>query len=1834
MVERPQGIGDIGSWLKNAAGDVLKGVTNITDPINEYVIKPAVREGMAASIDASSLLTWSLGTAFDTANPKHFGRTTQGKAGQSRGEFLDEFKGQFITGQRDGLQGLGTGFLPGGEAYAKSQEGIQEARPRIGSHAFTPGRTGAYPGVALGIYPEDGIIHKIISGGIDAFVIMKNPLDPFNSIPRIKAGGTGAESMVSTGKTRIVDAQEFGKYFNDLEERALGLMDDIGKPNPTGAGRTAEDLAVLDEYNRLIQPLTPTRTRPFPENSPNWDRLANTYDPSDVYNHWKSQLDDAFGDLANDAGAIRDNAPSMIRNQYTTWRESGKGTEWATKMLEGVRSGELDLQTLWKSPMFGREGLGTANRLATELLDPNATTETVFKILDEAASSFDPLVNVRNVGASQTDLWRTGAGINIKTASQRNGWRQLEVLPESLKVGKSDPAQSARNLDDLMGTFNFDFAERGQWLSRFAKDIQGTKDDLFNFLSDFSEHGVRSRLAAQTVLGTNTAVFTDDEIRVMSSWTQKLADELVNWTKNDLGQVVPLPWIDNAGSGIAPLRNSQLLASDQFLISPAFIDDVIQATGKIGAFVKAGEGVPYLGKGISAAELTSDVIKQYMSRIWKPSRVAKPSHLLRVAPEETIRALASGIFEHPMEQMLAILGRTMKSDAAGNTIAGKIPNFIKMNKKLSALEMDLLEANSYVKQANFTTNRIADLEAFEQFGGLTAKQQKLVDRIPEIKASIANIEAKLAAEPQPIWDSLIGPNSRGAKATAIGEWVPDKQNMLRSGSMQLPDRTIPAQRGAWVKGLVHELSSMADNPDYARIAAAQLDPDDLITVGNKTATIAEHVAEGTVQSPKLNPQFVKEEGVLFHGSPAPLEGNVFDERIFGDSGVGTSRNLMGRGVYLSDEPAVGASYTAKGAATKTTIDGVKVSESGMVYKIKLTPGARMLDLRQSAPDLNTILRDEVKGDFFTKFFDPAIDDLAQFDALLSDPTTSGETVMGAFRRLLVGTTDNQTTMELADEILTGVSEKLSRQYDGMVYQGGVRRGGLGKHTAYTILNTKILNIIDSAPPVIRGTGQGTIHPFTGQPIANNLDAVKLWLFQGGGRKQFEGYFENVANLKPEYQNGGWDNYGVASGKVQLMLDDIISKTGGDPILNQIISTKKYDDVRAVVRNMHTGRGEASKPLRDYLSKTFINQPHAPRMVEFYPENLPTTGGAAGNLLSHGLDKLFNFYFEDMYGRTSDAMSRVPVWKAGYWTRMEELASHLQPLEAKKLLVAAEKAGLTESRLERIQIQAALANGKGTIAGAELLAESYARRFSKDLLFDASKRTLFGKQHSLLFPFFEAFREVTGTWLKLAAKNPRIIRNTAQFAQTSQEEGWFYTDDNGRKVFEVPMTGAVARIFAGNDSTVIKNFTVGVNAVNIAGQMRPGIGPVLQVSADVMLPKNADYDWMREMISPFGDPNTESFELQSLWAPKYLKQLFAETQGGDGFWTALSKAVIGDTKKDDYFQRSFTRIMQHNANTNEANYQGADGMKRLYADSEAQALRLTTLRGLTAFAGPGAPMTTWMAHTKHGVVEVGILADDLYVRETAAVKRGEPRYKGFEGWLNFWGEQVWPYVSSLTTSNVGGQIATEEFERWARKNTGLLKEYPLLGGYLGPRDGIRNFDAWAAQMDAGRRTLVDPAISTANAQNRLGKELFRSFKEQFTAEDLKTTGTKQSIADKTIEIEKRLPGWGRPGSTVGQFASKIRDDIKELRLMIADPKASKLPIVQAVATYLTNRDAAILTAIKGNPAITQTNWMTVKSGYELRVYLATQLAPFVASQTPAFQDLYDQVLSYEFDAIES
>ena len=1577
-------------WFDKASRAIfpnaLKPLATGVDKINNYVLKPVIRESLIASQDAGTLLEWSLGELYADARDQITGKASFGRSTPESRERFKSFSEQFITTQRQGLGGVGTGFLPGGPAFAESQQGIQEARPRVGSNSFTLGRAAAYPFVQLGVFDEDSIQHQLFSGSIDAYKIVKNPLDPFNRIGRIAPGGTGAESVAAKGRTRFDDAKEFNKYFNDLENKVIDIRDNIEQP--VGLVYTKPEQALIDEYNNLIRPLPATRTKAYPSLSANAGAVADTYDSAAVYSYWKPILDDAFNDVSNYAGLINDIAPSFVRNNFQRWRQSGDGTAWAQNIIDNVRSGELDVQTIWKSPMFGREGIGTAARLVEELKNPLANTDTVFSIIDNAVNDFNPLYNVRKAGLSRVEAIKTSSGAIIKTAAQKIGVRQLEIFPESFKIGFTDPAQSARNIDDVMGLFGFDYADRNQWLTRWAKSSQGSKADVMQYLSAFQEQAIRIRLQDATMPITNRQIFDDTAIREMTSWSQKVADEIMQYTIDDTATGVPLPWLDN--SGIGPMRTSQLLANDYFITPPEFVDEIIAATGKISAFKSVLKETPVIGGVVQGQEVVSKVIRNYMSYYWKPSRVAKVSHLIRVVPEEIARSAASGIFEHPMEQMLAMIGRTMGTDAAGNPIVGKIPNIVKMNRELGNVQETLREALEYEIKLN----------AGEV---ITKKQQELVNSIPDLRTKTLDIEAKLNADPQSITDVLIGPRSRGAQATATGEYKGLWESQVRRGTLQLPDRTIPNEQRGWLQGISHELADMSRNPDYQRIAKSQLLQGDRVTINGVTRTINNHILAGE------------------------------------------------------------------------------------------------------------------------------------------------------------------------------------------------------------------------------------IHPFTKQSIANDIDAVKLWLYQGQGRKYFEAYFGDVNNLKPQYQNNRWDNYATASERVDTILNkDIAYLTGLDTELLDVIATGNFKNLRATIIDPKTGRGKTSSELFEYLKNDFINTPHAPKKVRNFVQ--PKFDPTAANLtlgLGSGLNRLFKFYFEDMYGRTSDFASRSPVWKAGYWTRMEELASSLTPGEAKKLVDAAVKAKITPTRLERIEIQAALANGQGTVEGAELLANSFARKYTNDLLFNANKRSLFGKQHTILFPFFEAFREVTGTWLKLMSQNPRIIRNVGQSIGTAQEEGWFYTDINGRKVFELGMTSSLARIMAGTKNSVIDNFTVGVNAINIAGQMRPGFGPVVQL-AGTFLPKSADFDWLRKILSPYGQPDVEEFEIQSLFAPSYLKQALARTQKSESIWSSVSREVLGDVRNDDYYQRAYMRIAQFLANTNEKAYLGVDGQKRLFEDAENMTFKIVEMRGLAAFFGPGAPMTTWLANTKYGAVDVGIIMDDLYNKEVAGKNAGEEPYKAFGQWLDQWGEIVWPYVTSLTESTVGGQVATEEYQKWTKTNGYIVDKYPTVAGYFGPREGTRTFDAYQQQLNVNTRNIANPEENIAKAQNRLGNYLYYKFLDQIPENQLNSVVARQQKADTIIAIEKELPGWQRPGSTNEVRKAETRDKIAELRAITADPKLQSLPITKAVTDYLMFRDQAIkaeIVASKGK--VTETNWVDAKAAKGLRIHLSTVVAPALIAQVPGFQDLYEQVLSYEF-----
>ena len=257
-------------------------------------------------------------------------------------------------------------------------------------------------------------------------------------------------------------------------------------------------------------------------------------------------------------------------------------------------------------------------------------------------------------------------------------------------------------------------------------------------------------------------------------------------------------------------------------------------------------------------------------------------------------------------------------------------------------------------------------------------------------------------------------------------------------------------------------------------------------------------------------------------------------------------------------------------------------------------------------------------------------------------------------------------------------------------------------------------------------------------------------------------------------------------------------------------------------------------------------------------------------------------------------------------------------------------------------------------------------------------------------------------------------------------------------------------------------------------------------------------------------------------------------------------------------------------------------------------------------------------------------DDLFNKETAATKAGEPAYKGFNAWLEQWGEIVWPYVTSLTESTIGGQIATTEYQNWTKENGYILGEYPTVAGYFGPRTGERNFDAYQQQLNVNTRNIVDPKENIAEAQNRLGNYLYYKLVDSIPQNQINSVEAKQAKANAVILIEEQLSGWQRPGTTNKVREAKTRDKIAELRAITKDPKLKESPVAKAVADYLAARDQAIgqeITSSKG--AVSQTNWTNSKAGKPVRNYLSAVVAPALIAVVPEFRDVYEQVLAYEF-----
>ena len=1574
---------------------VVQGFAPITKPAGAVArpsykaVKMASRLVTGVGRDSLALIDYAIGDAYEGA----FRPTDARNRYSGRADFFKTAGRQFYIAQLaqdlargKGFTSGGEGFFPGGSAYAEAEAAVQENRPQIGSHAFTLGRLAAYPGVKLELYPEDGLIHKIISGTLDAVKAVKNPVDPFNWSPGIKPAGIAAESQAAAAGMRIASKKGFVERFTALQDEVVKFVDENGVLNKTNL--SPEDAAKVDEYLRLTQVPSKELRLTAPPDSPNAGVVLKGADPDDLYDSWKRVADRDFNEFSNRVGLVNGDQTGLLSNKYLEWRNSAEGYESIINLRDAVRRGEITPDVLW-AQQFGRQGYSTARRLVDSMNDLNSTVDDYWRILDEAtlfSLRGGERVNAARMLSNSTREQILDIPFKLKIAAQDRNIRVFEMYAEDLTIGFDDLDKSLQNVERITTLLKVNPEQKTQYLNGLAEALEnGNSQQLLDWVKDFNDQMIYQKFISNG--------YSKNDARQYASAFRKVFGEQTAYTIDDLGSDVPLPWID--GNGVGPLRTSQLLAGKIQLMDYAVFDQLVEFAGLTGKFKGFIKELPAGQESVKTEEFVRNILLNYSSRVWKPTRVASGRHLIRVAPEEYFRAMASGIFDSPQEQFMAMINKSLKTDALGKDITVRAVTQARRSRKLLNLENQIDELQDL--QQDLAAGKFVDPEDQARIADLP----NMVAKADKLREQITNTSAELN-------EAMIGGRRRAGLGIAMGDPIMLEKQLYSRGVLQFPGKAT--QKDGWLQGFSHEFGDMLRNVEYPKIAKGGLDDTDVLTINGQSKTIVDHIADGA------------------------------------------------------------------------------------------------------------------------------------------------------------------------------------------------------------------------------------IHPYTGRPLENDLDAVKLWLFDGGGRKGFEEYWTNLSNKKPQYENRGWDNYQTASEWVDFAETDIFNLTGGEQRMLEILATGKYNG-KTVVRRLPNGRFEAKPEFVEVL-EDFIEKPYSPEKVKNfvprkaeYDSQLSVYSAHSSGSLLNMWSGIMDLYFSGVYGNVSDFISRNPVPRAAYWRKMEELVPALSSEEAAKVVEQARKAKLSKTRLARLETAAAAAKSDGTARQATIIANDFAVQYTRNLLYDASKRSLFGKSHPLYFSFFESQREVAQTWLRTITMNPAVYRNIAQFQETALEEGWIYENEQGRKVFEIPMSAAMIRAITGGQVSPTKNFTVGTDAVNIALQMRPALGFVAQYLLEQAIPDNWDIkEFVQEIASPFGSPDFGSRTVAEIVFPEWMRQFFGgaiEAAPEVPVVSDTARFFFGDVENTKQFAQYRHRAVQYLYNNHPELYKGQDGFDKAMDDAKDMAIKWIGIRGFVAGFGPGAPMTEWLATTKYGQVEVGVLLDDLNKLERDAVAAGEPSFNGFNRWIEKWGEAVWVYTASLSQPTIAGQSASKEFEAWSKDNRKFLDKYKYAGGYFGPR-GEFDLDVYSRQIEAEKWERRSPEDAVSSAQNKMGNYLYYKFTNQFPDAFKRTPDYKVAVSEWANQIKTDYPGWERPGLQAQERSDRLNDQLIELRRMAKDDGVDSR-YREPVTKYFAALDDALSQEAKRG--VTLDNWGNSKAGFPVREYIRNEVVPNILAQHPEFTPVWEQVLSYELQIDE-
>lgn len=720
--------------------------------------------------------------------------------------------------------------------------------------------------------------------------------------------------------------------------------------------------------------------------------------------------------------------------------------------------------------------------------------------------------------------------------------------------------------------------------------------------------------------------------------------------------------------------------------------------------------------------------------------------------------------------------------------------------------------------------------------------------------------------------------------------------------------------------------------------------------------------------------------------------------------------------------------------------------------------------------------------------------------------------------------------------------------------------------------------------------------------------------------------------------------------IYTIYNDILTRTGGDRTAigaiatgklgtEKIIDNSKWAVKTSTVINVY----EPTSTFNKWVGDNLLQNPNTAKVAPFAATEATEAVIRRENFLTWGFV---------WYRNTSAKLARGPYQEYNKWKRILELIPAMDPQEAQKMMDALDASKAADWIKDGVRAELPRAGGTATRKQVELLGDMYGDKQVGDLLYDSSKKSYFGSRHSLLFGFFDAWKEQWSVWGRLMAENPQMLeaaRLTKEGLMGAELPGWaggqdgrgviFTDEDTGQQAVALPFSREVYSMLGLNAEERIqtKNLTMLGSAV-------PGFFGFGAMVMDSIFPKSQAYANLRETLFPFGDPQARTKIADYVAAP-WLQGMIASgtsaARGGTTFDLVTNIQALASTETNDSIRASTLNAVLTNIASNRNGIPATEQEREaILNDAVNKTDALLAIKSFFKILLPGASMTKYFTEVDGGNVTTGMAMDELRTMTDTAIKNGGTYTDGVAQFLGKYGPDAWIFLAGGTNA-IPGLAPTKEFAEWTRSNGDLLDKYPLVAGYLGPQGGEFDLKSYSSQSAIGLRTPRDIESRQEKALNSMAWSAYNYKKDQyikygiqqgFTPEQItRSEDYKADMKDYADTLKKQFPMWN-PAATSGERERELVNEIRQITKMVEDKKVLATPTGKALKLYWDYRTAQVNAVTSQNPSLANDSWRKAKAGSTLRQSLY-DYGYGLSEKYPDFAALWENVLSREFEPPE-